>query len=43
MTNTLAFLQQAIDHYPRLAAFGFTLVLPHHETMADSVVTFVKH
>lgn len=30
-----AFLQQAVDHYPRLAAFSFTLVLPHHDTMAD--------
>ncbi|WP_373224910.1 DUF3296 domain-containing protein [Enterobacter cloacae complex sp. ESBL7] len=33
--NTQAFLQQAVDHYPRLASFSFTLVLPHHETMAD--------
>lgn len=24
-----AFLQQAVDHYPRLVAFSFTLVLPH--------------
>ncbi|WP_258306100.1 hypothetical protein [Enterobacter sp. CGMCC 5087] len=33
--NTRAFLQQAVDHYPRLAVFSFTLVLPHHDTMAD--------
>lgn len=33
--NIRAFLQQAVDHYPRLVAFSFTLVLPHHDTMAD--------
>ncbi|PWI77083.1 DUF3296 domain-containing protein, partial [Enterobacter sp. CGMCC 5087] len=33
--NTRAFLQQAVDHYPRLVAFSFTLALPHHDTMAD--------
>ncbi|MGC6030922.1 DUF3296 domain-containing protein [Enterobacter kobei] len=33
--NTHAFLQQAVDHYPRLAAFSFTLVLPYRETMTD--------
>ncbi|EGT0627993.1 hypothetical protein M988_3769 [Hafnia paralvei ATCC 29927] len=33
--NTRAFLQQAVDHYPRLVAFSFTLVLPHRETVAD--------
>ncbi len=33
--NTRTFLQQAVDHYPRLVAFSFTLVLPHHDTMAD--------
>ncbi|WP_336241552.1 YagK/YfjJ domain-containing protein [Citrobacter freundii] len=33
--NTHAFLQQAVDHYPRLAAFSFTLTLPHRETVAD--------
>ena len=33
--NTRAFLQQAVDHYPRLAAFSFTLVLPYRETLAD--------
>ncbi|WP_230684175.1 DUF3296 domain-containing protein [Enterobacter ludwigii] len=33
--NTRAFLQQAVDHYPRLAVFSFTLALPHLETMAD--------
>ncbi|AHE72645.1 hypothetical protein M942_05350 [Enterobacter ludwigii] len=29
------FLQQAIDHYPRLAAFSFTLGLPYRESVAD--------
>ncbi len=29
-----AFLQQAVDHYPRLAAFSFTLVLPYRDTLA---------
>ncbi|EPJ4230225.1 MULTISPECIES: hypothetical protein [Klebsiella pneumoniae complex] len=29
------FLQQAVDHYPRLAAFSFTLVLPYRDNMAD--------
>ncbi|MEH4990300.1 YagK/YfjJ domain-containing protein [Enterobacter asburiae] len=29
------FLQQAVDHYPRLAAFSFTLALPYRESMAD--------
>ncbi|MGP8939924.1 inovirus-type Gp2 protein [Enterobacter soli] len=33
--NIRAFLQQAVDHYPRLVAFSFTLVLPYRETMAD--------
>ncbi|MBS3892775.1 YagK/YfjJ domain-containing protein [Serratia marcescens] len=33
--NTRFFLQQAVDHYPRLAAFSFTLVLPYRESMAD--------
>lgn len=33
--NTRAFLQQAVDHYPRLAAFSFTLVLAYSETLAD--------
>lgn len=33
--NTRAFLQQAIDHYPRLAAFSLTLVLPYSESIAD--------
>lgn len=33
--DTRAFLQQAVDHYPRLAAFSFSLVLPHHDTMAE--------
>ena len=30
-----AFLQQAVDHYPRLAAFSLTLVLPYRKTLAD--------
>ncbi|WP_262484735.1 YagK/YfjJ domain-containing protein [Citrobacter braakii] len=29
------FLQQAVDHYPRLAAFSFTLALPYSESIAD--------
>jgi len=29
------FLQQAVDHYPRLAAFSFTLGLPFREILAD--------
>ncbi|UAN16686.1 DUF3296 domain-containing protein [Enterobacter asburiae] len=33
--NSRAFLQQAIDHYPQLAAFSFTLVLPYRDTLAD--------
>ncbi|WP_436882136.1 DUF3296 domain-containing protein [Enterobacter asburiae] len=33
--NTRVFLQQAVDHYPRLVAFSFTLALPHRETLAD--------
>lgn len=33
--NTRPFLQQAVDHYPRLAAFSFTLVLPYRETMTE--------
>lgn len=32
--NIRAFLQQAVDHYPRLAAFCFTLVLPYRETLS---------
>lgn len=34
-TNTRAFLQQAVDHYPHLAAFSFTLALPYRESKAD--------
>lgn len=30
--NIRAFLQQAVDHYPRLAAFSFTALLPRRET-----------
>ncbi|WP_370429500.1 inovirus-type Gp2 protein [Klebsiella aerogenes] len=33
--NTRAFLQQAVDHYPRLVAFSFTLTQPYRETMTD--------
>ena len=33
--NTRAFLQQAVDHYPRLAAFSFTLKLPYRETLNE--------
>lgn len=33
--NTRAFLQQAVDHYPRLVAFSFTLELPYRETMNE--------
>lgn len=33
--NTRTFLQQAVDHYPRLATFSFTLALPYSESMAD--------
>lgn len=33
--NTRNFLQQAVDHYPRLAAFSFTLKLPYREAMSD--------
>lgn len=29
------FLQQAVDHYPRLVAFSFTLALPYRDTMSD--------
>ena len=32
--QTRAVLQQSVDHYPRLVAFSFTLVLPYHETLA---------
>lgn len=31
-----AFLQQAVDHYPRLVAFSFTVWLPHSETPVDN-------
>ncbi|WP_332629609.1 YagK/YfjJ domain-containing protein [Citrobacter sp. ESBL3] len=33
--NIRAFLQQAVDHYPRLAAFGFTLALPYRVIPTD--------
>lgn len=33
--STRAFLQQAVDHYPRLAAFSFTLKLPYCEAMSE--------
>nr|WP_240132926.1 DUF3296 domain-containing protein [Enterobacter hormaechei] len=28
-------MQQAVDHYPRLAAFSFTLKLPYREAMSE--------
>ncbi|PWI79176.1 DUF3296 domain-containing protein, partial [Enterobacter sp. CGMCC 5087] len=34
-TTIRMFLQQAVDHYPRLAAFSFTLALPYRDSMAD--------
>ncbi|STA81128.1 YagK/YfjJ domain-containing protein [Citrobacter koseri] len=34
-TTVRTFLQQAVDHYPRLVAFSLTLVLPHRDTMTD--------
>jgi len=33
--STRTFLQQAVDHYPRLAAFSFTLKLPYREIMNE--------
>lgn len=33
--NVRAFLQQAVDHYPRLAAFSFTLGLPYRAIPTD--------
>lgn len=30
-----AFLQQAVDHYPRLVAFSFMLEWPYHQTVND--------
>ncbi|EKS6641988.1 inovirus-type Gp2 protein [Enterobacter hormaechei] len=35
MANIRAFLQQAVDHYPRLAAFSFTLALPYRAIPTD--------
>lgn len=29
------FLQQAVDHYPRLVAFSFSLVLPYRDTITE--------
>lgn len=40
--NIHAFLQQAVDHYPRLAAFSFTVLLPHSETMEDNRVLIFR-
>lgn len=34
-TTIRMFLQQAVDHYPRLVAFSFTLTLPYRESMTD--------
>lgn len=33
--STRAFLQQAVDHYPRLAAFSLTLKLRYREVMSE--------
>ncbi|WP_262812795.1 hypothetical protein [Enterobacter cloacae] len=33
--STRAFLQQAVDHYPRLAAFSLTLKLPYRAVMSE--------
>lgn len=33
--STRAFLQQAVDHYPRLAVFSLTLKLPYREAMSE--------
>lgn len=35
VAHVRTFLQQAVDHYPRLAAFGFTLRLSCRENLAD--------
>lgn len=35
VVNIRAFLQQAVDHYPRLVAFSFTLKLPHREALNE--------
>ena len=35
VANTRDFLQQAVDHYPRLAALSFTLALPYREAMNE--------
>ncbi|EJG5924603.1 hypothetical protein NAE50_003021 [Salmonella enterica] len=34
--NIQAFLQQAVDHYPRLAVFSFTVWLPRSGSMTDN-------
>lgn len=34
--NPHVFLQQAVDHYPRLAVFSFTALLPRSGTMTDN-------
>ncbi|MDN8599751.1 DUF3296 domain-containing protein [Citrobacter sp. S2-9] len=35
VVSTRTFLQQAVDHYPRLAVFSFMLELPYRETMNE--------
>ncbi|WP_149330576.1 MULTISPECIES: DUF3296 domain-containing protein [Citrobacter] len=35
VVSARTFLQQAVDHYPRLVAFSFTLALPYSDTMTD--------
>ncbi|MEI9745938.1 DUF3296 domain-containing protein [Enterobacter ludwigii] len=42
VANTRAFLQQTVDHYPRLAVFSFTLGLPYRESMADYRSLFLR-
>ncbi|HCB3267922.1 TPA: hypothetical protein MYU63_004133 [Citrobacter amalonaticus] len=34
--NILTFLQLAVDHYPRLVAFSFTMLFPRSENQADN-------
>lgn len=40
--NIHTFLQQAVDHYPHLAAFSFTVLLPRSETLADKRVLIMR-
>lgn len=36
VSDIRTFLQQAVDHYPQLAVFSFTLVLSHSETLVEN-------